>query len=159
MSSESDFARRPLRQDDFKFSKRRSPPTVFDPWNITAPVATALDDFRRRGADARRTIREMTKEIGLSQRRFIRVFTAEVGLTPKLFDRIQRFQRAVSLASTSAVAPDWPQLALRSVPGGDRKDKTEEAKLGLPDLAVTGFRPLFRAGAAGTARVMAISSS
>jgi len=60
--------------------------------------------------DARVTMREMVRRIGLSQRRFIQVFTAEVGMTPKVFSRVQRFHRALALARRD-VAPDWARLA------------------------------------------------
>ena len=56
------------------------------------------------------SIREITSELGLSDRRFIEVFAAEVGMTPKLFGRVQRFQRALRLARTSA-ALNWADLA------------------------------------------------
>ena len=83
---------------------------LFRPLEHHHAVSTTLDEFGRLGT--RPMVREMAKEIELSQRRFIRVFAAEVGLTPKLFGRIQRFQKAVSLASASNAVPDWPQLAL-----------------------------------------------
>jgi AraC-like DNA-binding protein len=54
---------------------------------------------------------EIASDLGLSRRRFIEVFTAEVGMTPKLFGRVQRFQRALSLAR-GAASRDWSELAL-----------------------------------------------
>ena len=72
-------------------------------------VPAALEVFAR--MDARVTMREMIRRIGLSQRRFIQVFAAEVGMTPKVFSRVQRFHRALALARRDA-APDWARLAL-----------------------------------------------
>lgn len=72
-------------------------------------VSTALEFFAQ--MDARVTIQEMTRRIGLSQRRFIQVFASEVGMTPKVFSRVQRFHRALALARRDA-APDWARLAV-----------------------------------------------
>jgi AraC-like DNA-binding protein len=72
-------------------------------------VPVALEAFAQ--MEARVTMRELTRRIGLSQRRFIQVFTAEVGMTPKTFSRVQRFHRALALARRDA-APDWVRLAV-----------------------------------------------
>ena len=72
-------------------------------------VSAALEMFGNN--EARPTIREAAKYLGLSQRRFIQVFKAEVGLTPKLFSRIQRFQQTrTSIQRT--LSPNWAALAL-----------------------------------------------
>ena len=60
---------------------------------------------------ARPTVREAAKYLGLSQRRFIQVFKAEVGLTPKLFSRIQRFQQTRTFIQQNS-APNWAALAV-----------------------------------------------
>ena len=60
---------------------------------------------------ARPTVREAAKDLGLSQRRFIQVFKEEVGLTPKLFSRIQRFQQTRSLIRLNR-SLNWAALAL-----------------------------------------------
>jgi AraC-like DNA-binding protein len=76
-------------------------------------VPAALEAFAR--MDARLTMREMIRRIGLSQRRFIQVFAAEVGMTPKVFSRVQRFHRALALARREVSpdwAPDWARLAI-----------------------------------------------
>jgi len=59
-----------------------------------------------------RPVSEVASELGLSDRRFIELFTAEVGMTPKLYGRVQRFQRALSLARNAP--PDWAALALKA---------------------------------------------
>jgi transcriptional regulator GlxA family with amidase domain len=61
--------------------------------------------------DARATVRDIARHIGLSQRRFIQVFTEEIGMTPKLFSRVQRFQRTIALVRQTT-APDWARLAV-----------------------------------------------
>src|SRR5262245_30606166 len=72
-------------------------------------VSSALEMF---GKDqARPTVREASKYIGLSQRRFIQVFKAEVGITPKLFSRIQRFQQTRTFIQQNP-SPNWASLAL-----------------------------------------------
>jgi AraC-like DNA-binding protein len=82
---------------------------LFRPLEHHYAVPTALDAFGQK--DARATVRDVSRHIGLSQRRFIQVFTEEVGLTPKLFSRVQRFHRALALVR-QATAPDWAQLAV-----------------------------------------------
>lgn len=70
-------------------------------------VKLALWGLRR--PDAR--IGQVAAEVGLSHRRLIELFTEEVGVTPKVFSRLQRFQRALTLAKQSA-SPDWAQMAV-----------------------------------------------
>jgi AraC-like DNA-binding protein len=53
---------------------------------------------------------KIAEELQLSRRRFIEIFTRDVGMTPKRFARVRRFQRALSLATTSA-SRSWAQLA------------------------------------------------
>ena len=60
---------------------------------------------------ARPTVREAAKYLGLSQRRFIEVFKAEVGITPKLFSRIQRFQQTRTFIQQN-LSPNWATVAL-----------------------------------------------
>ena len=72
-------------------------------------VSTALELFWKK--QARPTVRETAKYLGLSQRRFIQVFSEEVGMTPKLFSRIQRFQQSRSLIQNNPT-PKWASLAL-----------------------------------------------
>lgn len=69
----------------------------------------ALKMFARKGNG--NSIREVSRELGLSQRRFIQMFSSHVGLTPKLFCRIRRFQRARILAEKLG-APDWAAVAV-----------------------------------------------
>ena len=71
-------------------------------------VAYALRQFTR--VPHRRTVAEVTAQIGLSQRRFIELFTREVGLAPKVFCRVRRFQAAVAAAHRAR--PDWTAVAL-----------------------------------------------
>jgi AraC-like DNA-binding protein len=72
-------------------------------------VSTALEMFGKN--QARPTVREAAKYLGLSQRRFIQVFKAEVGITPKLFSRIQRFQQTRTFIQQNP-SPNWVALAL-----------------------------------------------
>lgn len=71
-------------------------------------VAATVKQLTQSGA--RPFIREIAGNLGISQRRLIRVFADEAGLTPKLFGRIQRFQRALAVAS--AENSDWSEVAL-----------------------------------------------
>ncbi len=73
-------------------------------------VAATVKELTTSGA--RSLIREFEKDLGISQRRLIRVFAGEAGLTPKLFGRIQRFQRAIAIASDSKDI-SWSEIALR----------------------------------------------
>jgi AraC-like DNA-binding protein len=52
----------------------------------------------RRLAEPGASVREVVTRVGLSHRQFASVFREQVGMTPKLFQRVQRFQRAVTLA-------------------------------------------------------------
>jgi AraC-like DNA-binding protein len=72
-------------------------------------VAFALGCFAR--PDARPSVRDVARELGLSHRRFLTIFTTEVGLPPKLYGRIIRFQQAHALAQRTGDV-DWAQLAL-----------------------------------------------
>ncbi|HYX68273.1 MAG TPA: AraC family transcriptional regulator [Terriglobales bacterium] len=74
-------------------------------------VAATVERLTTSGAPP--LIRELAKGLGLSQRRLIRVFAGEAGLTPKLFGRIQRFQRAIVMASDGRDSSDWSDIALR----------------------------------------------
>jgi AraC-like DNA-binding protein len=82
---------------------------LFRPLEHHYAVPTALDAFVQ--TDARATVRDIARHIGLSQRRFIQVFTEEIGLTPKLFSRVKRFQRTIAMVR-QATAPDWARLAV-----------------------------------------------
>jgi AraC-like DNA-binding protein len=73
-------------------------------------VAATVEELTKSGA--RPLIREIARTLGISQRRLIRVFADEAGLTPKLFGRIQRFQRALAMASTSRDLSHWSEIAL-----------------------------------------------
>ena len=72
-------------------------------------VSTALEMFAKN--QARPTVREVGKYLGLSQRRFIQVFKTEVGVTPKLFSRIQRFQQTRTFIQHNP-AIKWADLAV-----------------------------------------------
>jgi len=71
-------------------------------------VSAALEMFAKN--QARPTVREAAKYLGLSQRRFIQVFKSEVGMTPKLFSRIRRFQQTRTLIQRNP-SPNWAGLA------------------------------------------------
>ncbi len=57
------------------------------------------------------SVREVSRELGLSQRRFIQMFSSHVGVAPKLFCRILRFQQARVLAERLE-APEWAAVAV-----------------------------------------------
>jgi AraC-like DNA-binding protein len=82
---------------------------LFRPLEHHYAVPTALDAFGQ--TEARATVRDIARDIGLSQRRFIQVFTEEIGLTPKLFSRVKRFQRTIAIVR-QAMAPYWARLAV-----------------------------------------------
>ncbi|HEY0818112.1 MAG TPA: DUF6597 domain-containing transcriptional factor [Rhizobacter sp.] len=77
----------------------------FIPSLARRPFAHAL--LSRPGA----SVAALAQGVGRSHRHFIDRFSAEVGMTPKLFQRIQRFQRAFTLAANPQ-APGWAPLAL-----------------------------------------------
>src|SRR5262249_49944553 len=58
-------------------------------------VTLALASFQ--AGPARRSIAEVTEQLGLSPKRFIHLFKEAVGLTPKLFCRVRRFQELLGL--------------------------------------------------------------
>jgi AraC-like DNA-binding protein len=70
-------------------------------------VATAVRELARRGA----AVGDVAARLRFSRRHFIEVFTRDVGLTPKRYARVRRFQRALSIATTSP-ASTWAQIAL-----------------------------------------------
>jgi AraC-like DNA-binding protein len=74
-------------------------------------VAFALKELGE--SAGRRTVSDVTDQIGLSARRFIQVFSEEVGLTPKLYCRVRRLQEALGLLSRTRTV-DWAALAVRS---------------------------------------------
>jgi AraC-like DNA-binding protein len=70
-------------------------------------IATAVRELDRPGV----AVGDVAGELQLSRRRFIEIFTRDVGMTPKRYARVRRFQRALSLATTSP-SPEWARLAL-----------------------------------------------
>jgi AraC-like DNA-binding protein len=78
--------------------------------DYTHPAVTyALTEFQ--AVAERRSIAEITKEIGLSPKRFIQVFSDAVGLTPKLFCRILRFQEVLCRLEKGE-SVEWMDIAL-----------------------------------------------
>jgi len=59
----------------------------------------------------RRTMTQITNEIGLSRRHLIHRFEQEVGLAPKAFARVRRFQRVLRDVHPQAQV-DWAEVAL-----------------------------------------------
>ncbi len=59
----------------------------------------------------RRSISEVTAQLGVSPKRFIHLFEETVGLTPKVFCRLLRFQEALSLIEGGQRIA-WADLAL-----------------------------------------------
>jgi AraC-like DNA-binding protein len=82
---------------------------LFRPMEHHYAVSTALEALGQR-IDV--TVRDISKEVGLSQRRFIEIFKAEVGMTPKLFSRVQRFQRARATIHQQEETTDWADIAM-----------------------------------------------
>jgi len=72
-------------------------------------IAFALKEFQN--TTHRRTIADVTEQIGLSPKRFIALFSQEVGLTPKLFCRIRRFQEALQCIRSGGDI-EWADIAL-----------------------------------------------
>jgi AraC-like DNA-binding protein len=59
----------------------------------------------------RRSISEVTAQLGVSPKRFIHLFEEAVGLTPKVFCRLLRFQEGLSLTEAGQRI-SWADLAL-----------------------------------------------
>jgi AraC-like DNA-binding protein len=77
------------------------------PFKRHRAVRAALEHIAQPGA----AISAIAARVGLSHRRLIEIFTAEVGVAPKLFERLQRFQRAVSVVRDGP-AVGWAEVAL-----------------------------------------------
>jgi AraC-like DNA-binding protein len=74
------------------------------------PAATfALASFQ--AGKERRSISEVTAQLGVSPKRFIHLFEEAVGLTPKVFCRVLRFQDVLSLIEKGQPI-SWADLAL-----------------------------------------------
>lgn len=73
------------------------------------PIQIALKMIAAVGRKA--SLRDASRDFGLSQRRFIQIFNSLVGLNPKVFCRILRFQQARVLAE-KPVRPNWAELAV-----------------------------------------------
>jgi len=81
----------------------------------SALVQAALARIAGSGGDVR--VAGLADALGVTRQHLASQFRSHVGLTPKMYARICRFRRATdalksTLASTSARAPDWAQLAL-----------------------------------------------
>lgn len=72
-------------------------------------VTAALGLFGEEGGAL--SVRDAAARVGFSQRHFIELFTAQVGLSPKLFCRLQRFQRALTLARRTVHETTWADVA------------------------------------------------
>lgn len=70
-------------------------------------IATAVRELGRRGV----AVGDIAERLQLSRRHFIELFTRHVGMTPKRYARVRRFQRTLSMATTSP-SSTWVQLAL-----------------------------------------------
>lgn len=76
-----------------------------------APRHRAVAPAMHALASGSAAVRVLAERANLTHRRLIEVFGAEVGATPKLFHRLRRFQRALSLARTTAVRAPLPSAA------------------------------------------------
>lgn len=72
-------------------------------------VISALASFQ--AGNKRRSISEVTAQLGMSPKRFIHLFEEAVGLTPKVFCRLLRFQEVLSLTEVEQRS-SWAELAL-----------------------------------------------
>ena len=72
-------------------------------------VTFALASFQ--AGHKRRSISEVTAQLGLSPKRFIHLFEEAVGLTPKVFCRVLRFQEVLRLIENGQRV-SWADLAL-----------------------------------------------
>jgi AraC-like DNA-binding protein len=72
-------------------------------------VTCALTSFQ--ADNERRSISEVTAQLGLSPKRFISLFEEAVGLTPKVFRRVLRFQEVLQQI-TRGQPVRWADLAL-----------------------------------------------
>jgi len=72
-------------------------------------VTFALAEFL--AGHKRRSISEVTAQLGLSPKRFIHLFEEAVGLTPKVFCRVLRFQEVLCLIENGQRI-SWADLAL-----------------------------------------------
>lgn len=80
-------------------------------WEQAPPPAVlfALTSFQ--DGKARRSISEVTTQLGLSPKRFISLFEEAVGLTPKVYCRVLRFQEGLQRI-TRGQPVRWADLAL-----------------------------------------------
>ncbi len=74
-------------------------------------VRFALTSFQ--DGNARRSISEVTTQLGMSPKRFISLFEEAVGLTPKVFCRVRRFQEVLQ-RTTREQPVRWTDLALEA---------------------------------------------
>ncbi|MBO0780324.1 MAG: helix-turn-helix domain-containing protein [Ktedonobacteraceae bacterium] len=72
-------------------------------------VRFALTSFQN--GNERRSISEVTIQLGMSHKRFISLFEEAVGLTPKAFCRVQRFQEVLRLIENGQQI-SWADFAL-----------------------------------------------
>ena len=72
-------------------------------------ITFALASFQ--AGQKRRSIAEVTAQLGLSPKRFIQLFEEAVGLAPKVFCRVLRFQEALRLIENGQRV-SWADLAL-----------------------------------------------
>jgi AraC-like DNA-binding protein len=72
-------------------------------------VTFALAEFQ--AGHKRRSIPEVTAQLGLNPKRFIKLFEEAVGLTPKVFCRVLRFQEGLCLIENGQWV-SWADLAL-----------------------------------------------
>jgi len=82
-------------------------------WELRPHLAVpfALASFQ--AGKERRSISEVTAQLGMSPKRFIHLFEEAVGLTPKMFCRLLRFQEGLQRITRGQPAR-WADLALDS---------------------------------------------
>jgi AraC-like DNA-binding protein len=80
-------------------------------WEQTPHPAVPFALALFQAGNGRRSISEVTAQLGVSPKRFIHLFEEAVGLTPKVFCRLLRFQEALSLIEEGQRTL-WADLAL-----------------------------------------------
>jgi len=85
------------------------------------------------------SVGQLAAQLHMSRRRLIEIFSSEVGMTPKAFGRIQRFQRALTVARGKV-----PRLSALALEAG----YCDQSHLTRDFVAFSGYSPLELVGRA-----------